>query len=97
ERDFVKTHEIHYKQLAVYVPVDHAQKRREALAAPGGGTQGHYPRTRFTSIGHGRFTPNVGAKPAIGKVGNAEQVQVAKVEVILPETIEKQVSDAMQS
>lgn len=85
------------KKLAVYVPVDHAQKMREALAVAGAGTQGDYTGTSFTSIGHGRFTPNVGAQPAIGKVGKAEQVQEAKVEVILPETIEKQVIDAMQS
>ncbi len=40
---------------------------------------------------------NIGAQPAIGKVGKTEQVQEAKVEVILPETIEKQVIHAMQS
>ena len=36
-------------------------------------------------------------QPAIGKVGKTEQVQEAKVEVILPETIEKQVIQAMRS
>ena len=88
ESYLVKTHEIHYKKLAVYVPVDHAQKMREVLAAAGAGTQGDYTGTSFTSIGHGRFTPEAGAQPAIGKVGKTEQVQEAKVEVILPETIE---------
>ncbi|MBZ1528323.1 Nif3-like dinuclear metal center hexameric protein, partial [Leuconostoc mesenteroides] len=56
-----------------------------------------YTGTSFTSIGHGRFTPEAGAHPAIGKVGKTEQVQEAKVEVILPETIEKQVIQAMRS
>ncbi len=97
ESYLVKTHEIHYKKLAVYVPVDHAQKMREVLAAAGAGTQGDYTGTSFTSIGHGRFTPEAGAQPAIGKVGKTEQVQEAKVEVILPETIEKQVIQAMRS
>lgn len=54
-------------KLAVYVPVDHAQKMREVLAAAGAGTQGDYTGTSFTSIGHGRFTPEAGAQPAIGK------------------------------
>ncbi|WP_165006055.1 MULTISPECIES: Nif3-like dinuclear metal center hexameric protein [unclassified Enterococcus] len=96
ENYLVKTHEIHYKKLAVYVPVDHAADMREALAAAGAGKQGDYEETSFTSIGQGRFRPEQGARPAIGEIGHREQVQEAKVEVILPENLEHQVIEAMR-
>lgn len=59
--------------------MDHAQKMREVLAAAGAGTQGDYTGTSFTSIGHGRFTPEAGAQPAIGKVGKTEQFKRQKL------------------
>lgn len=92
-----ETHEIHYKKLAVYVPVETAGKMRQALAEAGAGELGDYKAASFTSTGQGRFTPDTGANPAIGSIGTPEQVQEAKVEVIFPETIEKQVIAAMKA
>ncbi|EOB2764050.1 Nif3-like dinuclear metal center hexameric protein [Enterococcus hirae] len=95
ENYLLKTHTRHYKKLAVYVPIEDADKLRKALAEAGAGEQGHYDHTSFTSIGEGRFRPNEQAHPAIGKNGQLEKVEEAKVEVIFPEDREEKVLSAM--
>lgn len=95
ENYLLKTHERHYKKLAVYVPVQDTEKLRDALAKAGAGKQGNYDRTSFTTIGEGRFRPNEEADPSIGKKGQLEKVTEAKVEVIFPENLENDVLEAM--
>ncbi|MGM0124139.1 YbgI/family dinuclear metal center protein [Enterococcus sp. AZ194] len=90
-----KTHEIPFKKLAVYVPVESAKQMREALANAGAGEQGNYRETSFSSIGTGRFTPVDDAKPTIGQINQAEQVQEAKIEVIFPEPLKETLLQAM--
>lgn len=91
----LKTHERHYKKLAVYVPIDDAEKLRIALAQAGAGKQGNYECTSFTAMGEGRFRPTEGADPAIGENGQLEKVDEAKVEVIFPEHLEKEILATM--
>lgn len=95
ENYLVKTHERHYKKLAVYIPVEQAEELRKALAQAGAGQQGNYDSTSFTTIGQGRFRPNDSAHPAIGEAGQLEKVQEAKVEVIFPEHLEQKILRAM--
>ncbi|MGX7172561.1 Nif3-like dinuclear metal center hexameric protein [Enterococcus ratti] len=95
ENYLLKTHEHYYKKLAVYVPTQAAETLRTALAEAGAGIQGNYDCTSFTSMGEGRFRPIKQAEPAIGKKGQLTQVEEAKVEVIFPEKLEKQVLEAM--
>lgn len=92
-----KTHEIHFKKLAVYVPVEASAAMRQALGDVGAGTQGNYHHTSYSLIGTGRFTPTEAANPAIGSANKAEQVQEARIEVLYPETIQQQVLAAMFS
>lgn len=86
ESYLVKTHEIHYK-LAVYVPVDHAQKMREVLAAAGAGTQGIIPVQVYLdwtrSIYSGSWCTTSDWESREDRTSSR-----GKVEVILPETIE---------
>ncbi|MGX2944616.1 Nif3-like dinuclear metal center hexameric protein [Enterococcus alishanensis] len=91
----VHTHTIKMKKLAVFVPIAEAPKMREALAKAGAGKIGDYEAASYTMNGEGRFTPVGEANPTIGKIDQAEIVQESKVEVIFPETIEKQVIAAM--
>lgn len=94
--DFMtETHQVKFKKLIVYVPIEAAAKMRQALGEAGAGEQGNYQFTSFQSVGMGRFIPTAGAKPAIGNIGEKESVQEAKIEVLLPETIEAQVLKAM--
>ncbi|MBP1047485.1 Nif3-like dinuclear metal center hexameric protein [Enterococcus sp. BWM-S5] len=90
-----KTHTVPYKKLAVFVPVEHAAEMRTALGQAGAGTQGDYRNTSYSMIGTGRFTPVDGANPTIGELNQEERVQEAKIEVIFPETLERQVISAM--
>ncbi|MEO5710195.1 MAG: Nif3-like dinuclear metal center hexameric protein [Nocardioidaceae bacterium] len=84
-------------KLVVFVPDDHADAVRSALAAAGAGAVGDYDQASFTSAGEGRFRPLHGARPAVGRVGEPEVVAEARIEVVLPRTLRKQVLDAMRS
>ena len=72
--DFVK--------IVVFVPITHAQKIREVLAKTGTGKLGDYDSCSFSSKGVGRFRPLKGAQPFIGKVGEVEEVEEEKIEVL---------------
>ena len=70
--------------LSFYVPNFSLQACKNALFAVGAGTYpgGKYSHTCFEIPGNGQFRPNAGAKPAIGTVGQLEQVQETKVEML---------------
>ncbi|CAN5532572.1 Nif3-like dinuclear metal center hexameric protein [soil metagenome] len=84
-------------KLVVFVPEDHANAVRSALAGAGAGAVGDYDRASFTSTGEGRFRPLEGARPAVGRVGDAEVVAEARIEVVLPRALRWQVLAAMRS
>ena len=82
--------EFKFVKIAVYVPVDYAQKMRDVLANNGAGQIGNYDSCSFSVKGTGRFRPLSGANPHIGSVGETEEVPEEKIEVICP--IEKKES-----
>jgi hypothetical protein len=69
------------KKIIVYVPLTHADKVREAIAQAGGGKLGTYTHCTFSMKGVGRFKPQEGANPHIGKVGVIETVEEERIEV----------------
>ena len=71
-------------KLVVFVPHDDADRVRAAIVKAGGGSIGDYDSCTFTSAGEGRFRPLDGAHPAIGRVGEVEVVQEARVESVVP-------------
>jgi dinuclear metal center YbgI/SA1388 family protein len=74
----------HLDALVTYVPHEHADAVRRALADAGAGALGDYEGASFTSPGEGRFRPLPGAQPAIGAVGQPEVVAESRVETVLP-------------
>jgi hypothetical protein len=70
--------------LVVYVPAPDADALRSALAAAGAGRLGNYAGCSFSVDGMGRFTPLQGSSPAIGTVGEPEQVPETRIEAIYP-------------
>jgi hypothetical protein len=68
-------------KIVVFVPVSHADKVREAMGKAGAGQIGNYSYCSFTTKGIGRFLPKEGATPAIGNVGQLEQVEEERIEV----------------
>ncbi len=71
-------------KIVVFVPTEHADTLVDALAAAGAGEIGDYRRCAWTSTGTGTFTPQPGADPAVGTVGQAATVAETRVEMVLP-------------
>jgi len=69
-------------KIVVFVPVAEAGKVREALAASGAGKMGNYEACSFSTKGVGRFRPLAGAKPFVGEIGKAEEVEEERIETI---------------
>jgi dinuclear metal center YbgI/SA1388 family protein len=71
-------------KVVVFVPEPDAERLVDALAAAGAGDVGDYRRCAWTSSGTGTFTPEPGASPTVGSVGEPAQVAEARVEMVLP-------------
>ena len=84
-------------KLVVYVPVSHADQVREAMGNASGGKLGKYSFCSFSSRGTGRFKPEEGAHPYIGKVGELELVQEERIEVTIDANVVGNVIAAMKS
>lgn len=74
-------------KLIVHVPESHADTVRTALGEAGAGRVGEYGFCSFTTKGIGRFKPLDGANPAIGAVGQFEEVVEESIEIVLAETL----------
>ena len=84
-------------KLVAYVPVEDADRVLDAVASAGAGAIGNYERCAWTTTGTGTFRPRPGASPAIGEVGRIEQVEEARLEVVLPRPRRAQVLRAMRA
>ena len=73
-------------KLAVTVPQADGDMLRQVIGDAGGGKVGNYSHCSFTTNGVGRFTPQNGAQPAIGVVGQPEAVAEERIEVNCDET-----------
>jgi hypothetical protein len=71
-------------KLVVFVPSDDADRLLDALADAVRGAVGDYERCAWTTTGTGTFRPLPGRRPAIGSVGDVEQVAETRLEVVLP-------------
>ena len=82
-------------KLGVNVPVDYAQKVREAIAKAGAGAIDNYSDCSFSYEGIGRFKPLAGANPFIGQQDKVAQVNEVHIETILPAKLKNRVIKAM--
>jgi len=71
-----------FVKIRVSVPVSHADDVRQALGDAGAGTQGTYTYCSGSYRQIGRFTPGLGATPAIGEVGIPEEVEEDVIETL---------------
>lgn len=83
--------------VVVFVPLDAAQRVRQAAADAGAGAIGNYRACSFSAPGEGRFEPLQGARPAIGRVGRLEVVDEVRVEMIVPRAKARAVVDAIRA
>lgn len=68
-----------FVMLETFVPETHAEKVRIAMGKIGAGKIGNYTHCSFSVKGIGRFRPEKGAKPNIGKVGKLEEVPEERI------------------
>ena len=71
-------------KLVVFVPPDHVEPVRDALAQSGAGWIGQYSHCTFQSEGIGTFKPLAGSNPYLGNVGELARVRELRLETIVP-------------
>lgn len=76
-----------YVTLVITVPESHGDRMREALGRAGAGKIGDYSHCSFSVKGIGRFMPDAGANPFIGKPGTLEEVVEERIEAVCAVTI----------
>jgi dinuclear metal center YbgI/SA1388 family protein len=82
-------------KLAVFTPPEALEQVSAALWQAGAGEIGFYNEASFRTRGTGTFRPLPGADPYAGAVGEREEVDEWRLEVILPETQRETVVAAM--
>ncbi|MGH0051952.1 MAG: NGG1p interacting factor NIF3 [Sphaerochaetaceae bacterium] len=81
--------------LITYVPETHLESVKQALFHAGAGRMENYDSCCFQSLGTGQFRPIEGASPYIGQVGELEQVQEWRLELVVDEVYAAQVVEAL--
>jgi len=71
-----------FVKIITAVPVESAEKVRQAMGDAGAGAQGNYSHCSSSYLTVGRFTPLAGANPAIGQIGKPEEVQEEIIEML---------------
>ena len=83
-------------KLYTYVPINAADKVREAMFAAGAGSVGKYSECSFNMAGTGTFRPGEDTNPAIGMAGGErEQVEELKIEVLVQKHNEQKILKAL--
>lgn len=92
----VKPKENGLVMLETFVPETEAEKVRRAMGEAGAGGIGNYSRCSFSVKGTGRYKPEKGAKPAIGKVGKVEEVTEERITMQCERRLLKRVISAIK-
>ena len=83
------------KKLVTYVPQQNAEQLKLALYEAGAGKIGNYDSCAYLLEGKGNFRPLEGANPTIGKIGEIEEVEETRIEVIVPQHLESSILNAL--
>ncbi len=76
------------KKLFTFVPINDADKVRQAIFNAGGGHIGNYDECSFNADGFGTFKGALNTNPYVGKSGEPHRENELKVEVIFPVWLE---------
>ena len=69
-------------KICVYVPENSVERVKSALFEAGAGRIGKYDSCCWQTEGTGQFRPLTGSNPAIGALGEIEQVKEFKLELV---------------
>ena len=67
----------------VYVPLSHANSLKQKLFQAGAGNIGNYSECCWQVTGVGQFLPNDSAQPHLGQANALQQVEEARIEMVL--------------
>lgn len=85
-----------YVTIVMTVPETHADLIRETLGRAGAGKVGDYSYCSFSTKGIGRFLPNEGSNPHIGKIGVLEEVVEERIETVCNRAFLEHVLEAIK-
>jgi len=85
------------KKLFTFVPLDEADKVRQAIFEAGGGHIGNYNECSFNVEGTGTFKGNPNTNPFVGKAGDLHKENEIKIEVIFPAWLERGIKKSLLS
>lgn len=85
------------KKFQVYIPVSNVAALEAAVFNAGGGKVSAYEECSFKTEGVGSFKGTEGTSPVIGRVGEREFVEEAKLEFIVPAFAQKAVEKAART
>lgn len=68
--------------ISFYVPLDHAEKVKNAMFDAGAGRIGAYDQCAWQTLGQGQFRPLEGSSPFIGVTDQVERIDELKVEMV---------------
>jgi len=80
-----------FVKIRVSVPLEAADKVRQSMGQAGAGIQGNYQFCSSSVKQTGRFKPTIGARPAIGQIGELEEVEEELLETICEKKLVKKV------
>lgn len=83
--------------ISFYVPLEHAEKVKNAMFDAGAGHIGNYDRCAWQTLGKGQFRPLKGSSPFIGTIHQTEQLDELKVEMVCEESKLSQVIAALRT
>ena len=83
-------------KISFFVPIDYAEKVKQALFNEGAGTMGDYAECSWETLGTGQFKPLAGSDPFIGSPNKLERVQELKVEMLCDEKLIKNAIKALK-
>jgi dinuclear metal center YbgI/SA1388 family protein len=83
-------------KLTTFVPIDQAERVREAIFTAGAGRIGQYDECSFNTEGLGTFRAGQGTNPFVGKHGERHTEAEQRIEVILPRHLENAVMNALR-
>ncbi|MEM1330440.1 MAG: Nif3-like dinuclear metal center hexameric protein [Planctomycetota bacterium] len=89
-------HEPPRVKIVTFVPEDHAEQVRNAMATAGAGLIGDYRVCSFASPGVGTFLGGEGTNPAVGEAGRLERVQELRLEMIADASAAALVCDTLR-
>jgi dinuclear metal center YbgI/SA1388 family protein len=85
-------------KIVTFVPTGAPAARvLDALTEAGAGRVGNYSRASWSTEGTGRFVPEDGANPALGRAGELQEVAETRLELVLPRSRRRAVVAALRA